>query len=308
MDEALKAVHLGFKQVIERGGAIAGLLSPFLTVEEAYLMARYLKGLDRNGVLALGPVPVRGEDQTYKPDQSKGRTGDTSFVVSRPFTIHAEKCPNRRGVSAVLEHFQGSVIGYDELVRRVAGGEFQGLYVASDAIDPWIDEATSEALRSKVGFLVVQDSHVTPLARHADVVLAGATFAEKAGCYANADGRLQYAEAALPPRDGSLPDLDLFAILLDRPGGPVRSGEILAELAEAVPAFGVARGGMVPPFGALLGASPSAAPAAAACTLPRSWIPGMFRRARCAIVERRARAAMLLARESVPRVLRPARP
>ncbi len=263
VDEALKAVDLGLKQVVERGGVVAGLLSPFLTVEEAYLMARYLMGLSRDSVLALGPVPVRGDDQTYRPDQSKGRTGDTSFVVSRPFTIHAEKCPNRRGVSAVLEHFQGSLIGYDELVRRVAGGEIQGLYVASDAIDPWLDEAASEALRSKVGFLVMQDTQVTPLAHLADVVLAGATFAEKAGCYANADGRLQYSEAALPPRDGSLPDLDLFAILLDRPGGPVRSGEVLAELAETVPAFEVARGGMLPPFGALLGSSTTASDGAA---------------------------------------------
>ena len=105
---------------------------------------------------------------------------------------------------------------------------------------------------------MVQDTNVTPLAHLADVVLAGATFAEKAGCYVNADGRLQYSEAALPPRDGSLPDLDLFAILLDRPGGPVRSGEVLAELAEAVPAFAVARGGKVPRFGVLLGASASA--------------------------------------------------
>ena len=71
-------------------------------------------------------------------------------------------------------------------------------------------------------FLVLEDTNVTPLAHRADVVLAGATFAEKAGCYVNADGRLQYSEAALPPRDGSLPDLDLLAILLDRPA-PVRS-------------------------------------------------------------------------------------
>ena len=75
-------------------------------------------------------------------------------------------------------------------------------------------------------FLVVQDTTVTPLAQLADVVLAGATFAEKAGCYVNADGRLQYSEAALPPRDGSLPDLDLLAILLQPArGGPVDSSD-----------------------------------------------------------------------------------
>ncbi len=98
----------------------------------------------------------------------------------------------------------------------MAAGEFQGLYVASDAIEAWIDDAASAALRSAVGFLIVQDTTVTPLAHAADVVLAGATFAEKAGSYVNADGRLQYSEAALPPRDGSLPDLDLF-------GHPARS-------------------------------------------------------------------------------------
>ena len=59
------------------------------------------------------------------------------------------------------------------------------------------------------------------------MVIAGATFAEKAGSYVNADGRLQYAEAALPPRDGALPDLDVFAVLLGRGAGPLRSRDVL---------------------------------------------------------------------------------
>jgi NADH-quinone oxidoreductase subunit G len=252
-DEALKAVGRGFQEIAQKGGIVAGLFSPFLTVEEAYLLARYLKGLSPANVLAMGPIPTRGTDQTFQPDQSKGRTGDTSFIVPRPFTIHAEKCPNRRGVEAVLDQFEGKVIHHEELTRRAAAGEFQGLYAVSDSIDPWISEAESQSLRSAVKFLVVQDTNVTPLAHLADVVLAGATFAEKAGCYVNADGRLQYAGASLPPRDGSLPDLDLFAILLNRPGGPVNSGEVLAELAEAAPAFAVAKGGKLPPFGAVIG-------------------------------------------------------
>jgi NADH-quinone oxidoreductase subunit G len=252
IDQAIAAVEQGLARVAEKGGAIAGVLSPFLTVEEAYLMAKYLKDLSPTCVLALGPVPVRGEDQTFLPDQTKGRTGDTSFVVPRPFTIHAEKCPNRRGVEAIIEHFQGEVIGFDALAQRVASGEFQALHVASDAIDPWIGEEEAKALRAGVEFLVLQDTNVTPLAHLADVVLAGATFAEKAGCYVNADGRLQYAEAALPPRDGSLPDLDLLAILSGRGQGPIRSGAVLAELAEAIPVFAAARDGRLPEFGVVL--------------------------------------------------------
>jgi NADH-quinone oxidoreductase subunit G len=271
IDAATGAVDAGLKQIQQQGGLVAGVLSPFLTVEEAFLMARYLKGLNQASVLALGPVPVRGADVTFKPDQTKGRTGDTSFVIPRPFTIHAEKCPNRKGVEAILEHFQGSVIAFDEISRRVEAGEFSGLYVASDAIDPWIDEAASRAIRSGVSFLVVQDTNVTPLAHLADVVLAGATFAEKAGCYVNAAGRLQYSEAALPPRDGALPDLDLFAILLNRPGGPDRSAEVLGELAETVPAFSVARGGKVPALGVVLGSPQPADGAGAGPRFVDSW-------------------------------------
>lgn len=253
IDQALTAVGRGLAKVVERGGVVAGVLSPFLTVEEAYAMASYLKGLSPAAVLGLGPIPVHGEDVTVRPDQTKGRSGDTSFIVPRPFTVHAEKCPNRKGVEAILEHFQGEVIGFESLRKRVGAGEFGALYVASDAIDPWIDEADSRAIREGVGFLVVQDTTVTPLAQLADVVLAGATFAEKAGCYVNSDRRLQYAEASLPPRDGSLPDLDLFGILAGRGGGPVRSSEILAELAEKIPAFAAVEGGKAPEFGVVLG-------------------------------------------------------
>jgi NADH-quinone oxidoreductase subunit G len=254
IDVVLTAVGRRLAGAVEQGGAVAGVLSPFLTVEEAYLLATCLKGLSPSAVLALGPVPVSGADVTIRPEQTKWRTGDTTFIVPRPFTVRAEKCPNRRGVEAILEHFEGEVIGFDAIARRVAAREFRALYVASDAIDPWIDEPAALALRKGVEFLVVQDTNVTPLAEKADAVLAGATFAEKAGCYVNADGRLQYAEAALPPRDGSLPDLDLLAILAGRGGGPVRSRDVLAEAAEEVPALAVAAGGKVPGFGIPLGA------------------------------------------------------
>jgi NADH-quinone oxidoreductase subunit G len=251
-DRALTVVRERFEAIAREGGAITGILSPFLTVEEAYLLATYLKRLSPESVLALGPVPTSGEDLTFSPDPRAGRTGDTSFVVCRPFTIHAEKCPNVAGVVAILEHFQGEVVDYESISARIAAGEFRGVYVTSDAIDPAFSEADVATLRG-AGFLVVQDVHATPLAQAADVVLAGATFAEKAGCYVNFQGRLQYSAAALPPREGSLPDLDLLSILVGRGAGPIRSADVLAELAATVPAFAPAAGGEVPPFGVLLG-------------------------------------------------------
>ena len=125
------------------------------------------------------------------------------------------------------------------------------LLVLSDSIDPAFGEADAQKLR-RVGYLVVIDTMITPLAVAADVVLASATFAEKAGTYVNADGRLQYSEAALPPRDGSLPDLDLLAILSGHGSAPISSRAILAEVAQMIPAFSAARDGHVPQFGLVI--------------------------------------------------------
>ncbi len=38
--------------------AVAAVLSPFLTCEEAYLLAKFVKGLSPKVRLALGSVPV----------------------------------------------------------------------------------------------------------------------------------------------------------------------------------------------------------------------------------------------------------
>ncbi|GIW88165.1 MAG: hypothetical protein KatS3mg108_2489 [Isosphaeraceae bacterium] len=257
IDQALATVGSRLREIAQSSRPIAGILSPFLTVEEAFLFASYLRNLSPSAVLALGPVPRAGQDVTFSPDPRTGRTGDTSFVVCRPFTIHAEKCPNRRGVELILQHFQGQIIDFPTIKSQIASGQFAAAYVVSDALEPAFSDDDASALRA-AEFLIVQDVHVTPLARAADAVLAAATFAEKAGCYVNAHDRLQYAQAILPPRDGSLPDLDIFAILANRGSAPIESHTILAELAQTIPAFAVAAGGHLPPFGIVLGQPESA--------------------------------------------------
>ncbi len=112
------------------------------------------------------------------------------------------------------------------------------MIVTGGGHEPAYEGPELTGLRQSAKFLVVIDAWPTDLAGTADVVLSSGTFAEKAGCYVNAKGRLQYASASLPPRDGSLPDLDLFAILMERPGGgPIASQDVLAELVETVKGF-----------------------------------------------------------------------
>ena len=56
---------------LRQAGHLAAVLSPHLTVEEAYLLCQYLRGLDAQALLALGPVPVDGRGRDAFPTASR---------------------------------------------------------------------------------------------------------------------------------------------------------------------------------------------------------------------------------------------
>src|SRR5439155_19529074 len=159
-------------EAVHRDGAgVIGVLSPFLTCEEAFLLAKYLKGLSTDVKLALGPVPVVGEDDTYPKDR-RGRP-----VQPVKFTIRAEKCPNRRGVETVLKHFQGEVIGFDDVVRQAGEGKFKAAYLAAGyppRPGSWSSVEQAASLR-KAAFLVVHDLLPSPASAVANYVIPAAT-------------------------------------------------------------------------------------------------------------------------------------
>src|SRR5690606_11893552 len=74
-------------------GRVALMVSPMLTCEEAYLLARLARAVDPKAVLVVGPVPRRGQDRVYPPDAPP----------EKAFKVWAEKAPNARGVRRVLE-------------------------------------------------------------------------------------------------------------------------------------------------------------------------------------------------------------
>src|SRR3954454_18334018 len=94
-ERVLPALRRELYEAAKDGAGVAAVLSPFLTCEEAYLLAKFVKGLSGQARLALGHVPVHGEDDTYPKDR-RGRP-----LQPVKFTIRAEKCPNRRGVEEV---------------------------------------------------------------------------------------------------------------------------------------------------------------------------------------------------------------
>ncbi|NQT41472.1 MAG: molybdopterin-dependent oxidoreductase [Planctomycetes bacterium] len=209
---------------LREAGRLAAVLSPHLTVEEAYLLATYARQLDPEARLALGPVPVIGTDETFPGG----------------FTIAAEKCPNRRGVEAVLEHFTGSVTTLEGLLDELENSTMGSIWVSAGYKSDWIDEPTAARL-AKADLLVVQDMFASPLSERAGYVLPGAAFAERDGSYVNRHDRLQSAARAIRPPGGVRVEGGLYWRLLER-DGLYDAPAVLQEMAATITQFAAAAG------------------------------------------------------------------
>ena len=183
------------------------VLSPFMTVEEAYLLASFLKGLDKRVRLVLGPVPMVGSDDKYP----KGPKGESPAEDKVRFTIRAEKCPNRLGVEAVLRHFEGQVT---KLEQMMAGANATSWFLVGGNSEGWVTESIDRAV-GQPELLIVQDIFPSPLSERADILLPSGSFAEREGTYVNHSGLAQAAQAAVRC-----------------PGDARVDGRILLELAE----------------------------------------------------------------------------
>jgi NADH-quinone oxidoreductase subunit G len=217
---------------LRQAGRLAAVLSPFLTVEEAYLLAQYMRTIDPGAALALGPVPAAAEDEHFPGG----------------FTIAAEKCPNRRGVEEVLAHFTGRVATLEDLAHDIDRGAPGGLWVSggyragqasSPAPNAWIDPPTAARL-ARTPLLVVQDLFPSPLSERATYVLPAAAFPERDGSYVNRHDHLQSVRWAIRPPVGVRPEGSLFWELQGRPG-LYHARTVLSEVADQIAYFHVAR-------------------------------------------------------------------
>ncbi|MEP0847210.1 MAG: (2Fe-2S)-binding protein [Phycisphaerae bacterium] len=190
-EELPEIVRYRFSQAAaaDGGAACAAVLSPMMSCEEAWLLATFMRGVAPQSTLALGFVPVDGADKRFP----KG------------FTIRAEKCPNRRGIERLIEHFGGATLKFDELVKSAAEGKFKAAYVVGGYPTTWVAKEHAAAL-AKIETLVVHDIFPSLLDASAAVQIPGASWAEREGTFMNCDGLLQPFERALRPLDGVKPD------------------------------------------------------------------------------------------------------
>jgi NADH-quinone oxidoreductase subunit G len=227
--EAIKDLRDDFADHLRlHPAAVWAVLSPFLTTEEAYLAAKWLKGLSGQAKLALGFVPVVGQDDTYPKD----RRGNPVQPVK--FTIRAEKCPNRRGVEEVLKHFEGSVVPFAKAVDAATRGEVKALLLTGGYPDKGALDALAEPSADLM--LAVTEIFQGPAASHARYVFPATAFSEKEGTWLNHANLAQAVRRACkPPLDTRL-EGQLFMDLAGRPG-LYNAAAVRKELAAEVPYF-----------------------------------------------------------------------
>jgi NADH-quinone oxidoreductase subunit G len=215
---------------LRKSGKLAAVLSPHLTVEEAYLLAKYIRGIDSQALLAIGPVPQEGTDESFP----------------NGFTIRAEKCPNRKGVAAVISALAGKVATLDDVLQAAEQKSIKGVWVSGGYKTDWNTPEQAEKL-SHLDLLIVQDLFISPLLKAAQFQLPGAAFAERQGSYVNHADIIQSFTWAIRPPVGVQVEGSVYWQLL-KGTGMFNAKKVLAEIARGINYFAAADAG-VPPLG-----------------------------------------------------------
>ena len=235
-------------QSASRRGHLAVVLSPWMTVEEGWLLSSWLKSLSSEVLLAMGYVGIVGEDDAY-PKNVHGEASDTP-----KFIIRAEKCPNRRGIEEIVRHFEEDVPTVEHVLADADEGEIDAVYFVGGDPNPWLTVAQAATLK-RLRLLVVQDILPSAASYDAHFLIPGAAFPEKDGTFVNHAGLAQAIRRSIHPPGDARAD---GRILWDLAGrrGLFNANNLRREIAAEIPALRSLTAGDLGEYGVLLTTEP----------------------------------------------------
>lgn len=135
---------------------------------------------------------------------------------------------------------RANTMGAWDMGVRPSGRALSEVFAGASAA--WIiaaDPVGDGALEALPDFTVVQELFLTETAKHADVVLPAAAWAEREGTYTNGERRVQRFYPAVPAKGQSKPDCEIAALIGARLGVSVPRfpAQIFLEIAKTVPAY-----------------------------------------------------------------------
>ncbi|MDD5435120.1 MAG: NADH-quinone oxidoreductase subunit NuoG, partial [Nitrospira sp.] len=119
--------------------------------------------------------------------------------------VHPEMMPG-------YKFFKGNGMGCEEMMDAASHEEISALYIAGeDVVSNFPDGKFARESLRKLKFLIVQDIFMTETARMANVVLPGASFAEKDGTFTNQEGRVQRLNKLIEPQGDARADWQIIS-------------------------------------------------------------------------------------------------
>ena len=181
-DEALEAAAEGFKKFKKTKNAIAGIISPGATNEDAFAVMEFLKTV-------VNSTAVTGIFQ---------RPAEEDRVFKGGFVIKGDTFPNQEGLKFI---FGPAKRDAESILSRIDSGEIKAAYCVHNDLSN-VPEKTLEILKN-LSFFVVEDIVMSPLAQIADVVFPGRMYYEKNGTFVNYKQRLQLLQQAVNGHEGA---------------------------------------------------------------------------------------------------------
>jgi formate dehydrogenase alpha subunit len=130
-----------------------------------------------------------------------------------------------------------------DILEAISQGKIKAVYLVGE--NPMLSEPYLNHVGEvfhKLDFLVVQDIFMSETAEMADVVLPGASFAEKEGTFTNTERMVQRVRQAIKPVGNSRPDWWITAQVGQRMGGEgfdfAGPTQIMDEIASLTPSYG----------------------------------------------------------------------
>jgi formate dehydrogenase alpha subunit len=127
-------------------------------------------------------------------------------------------------------------------ILQAEDGKMKGCYIIGE--NPVISEPNITLVRKameRLEFLVVQELYMSATAEMADVVLPGASFAEKTGTFTNTERRVQLVNKAIEPVGNNRTDCEIICDVATRMGYPfeyANTAEVMDEIASLTPIYG----------------------------------------------------------------------
>lgn len=189
--------------------------------------------LGRPGV---GVCPIRGQNNV----QGACDMGALPNVYSgyQNVTDQAAREKHEKAWGTALPDKVGLKI--PEMFEAAHEGKIKAMYILGE--NPVLTDPNANHIKEaleKLDFLVVQELFLTETAEYADVVLPGASFAEKDGTFTNTERRPQRVRQAIEPLPGK-GDWETICEMVTRMGYPMsyhHPSEIWAEMASLSPAM-----------------------------------------------------------------------